>query len=82
MSELDDFNEALEQAVPIANAIQAAIPEGTQTGIVLVALSIVAGIGISTQSDPEIQHRAIQGMLTTIVGIVEGGVAIDLGTEH
>lgn len=82
MSEIDDFNEALAKAVPIANALQAAVPEGTPTGIVLIALSIMAGVGIATQPDPETQHRAIQGMINTIVGIAEGGIALELGTEH
>lgn len=78
----DDFNEALAQAVPIANALQAAVPPGTPTGMVLIALSLMAGVGIASSPDPEVQRAAIQGMITTIVGIVEGGITLDLGTEH
>lgn len=82
MSDVDDFNTALAKAVPIANLIQNAIPEGTNTGIVLTALALVAGAGIATGPTDDVKQHAIQGMVTVMVGIIDGGIAVVMGAEH
>ena len=77
-----ETREESEAVITVANAIQVAIPAGTNGGVVMAAMAILIGVATRDQI-PREHHDAVKGDLITLIDdLLEGRIQAQFAKDN
>ena len=75
-------DEHLQSAIAIANAIQGVIPEGSNGGQVMAAMTMLMGHAMREYMPPHEHDNVKEHIMATIDDVLEGRIVLRTIKEH